>query len=67
MNLNLAVIGDEAHLAKLVHEEAYTRAGGVDHLCKCLLASLRDDRLGRAIPSRNFPEVEDARAASRWN
>src|ERR1700745_641977 len=52
MNLDLAVVADEAELAKFVHEKADTGAGRPDHLCERLLADLRRDRLRGAILSK---------------
>src|ERR1700748_581121 len=49
MNLDLSVIGNEAELAKLVHEKADTGAGCPDHFCERLLADLRLDGLRGAV------------------
>src|SRR4029077_16018155 len=43
VDLQPAVVLDEAQLAELVHEEADPRAGGADHLRQRFLADLRDD------------------------
>ena len=61
MNLDLSVIGDEAELAKLVHEEADTGAGCADHLGKRLLTNLRRDGLWGAILSEICQKQEKAR------
>ena len=37
MDLNLAVVADEAQLPKPVHEEIDSRAGRAHHLCQSLL------------------------------
>ena len=55
MNLDGAVVFDESHLAEAVHEKAHARAGGADHLCKGLLADLRDHNLRLAF----FPELRE--------
>ena len=44
VNLNMAVIADEAQLPEPVHEEADARAGGPNHLGQGFLADLGDDR-----------------------
>ena len=44
VNLDMAIIVDQAHLAELVHEETDARTRGADHFGQCLLADLREDR-----------------------
>jgi hypothetical protein len=61
MNLDLAIIGDKAELAKLVHEKADTGAGRPDHLCQRLLADLRRDGLRGAILSEICHKQEKTR------
>jgi hypothetical protein len=61
MNLDLSVIGDEAELAKLVHEKADTGAGCPDHLGERLLANLRCDGLWGAIFSEICQKQEKTR------
>jgi hypothetical protein len=67
MNLDLALIGDEAELAKLVHEKADTGAGCADHFRQGLLADMGRDRLRGAFFSEICQKQEEARAVSRWN
>lgn len=38
MNVNVAVVVDQAELAKLVHEQTHSRPGGPDHFGECALA-----------------------------
>src|SRR6478736_7647365 len=45
MDMNLAVVVNEAQLAKLVHKRIYSRAGGTDHFRKHRLAYLCLDGL----------------------
>src|ERR1039458_9967614 len=40
---NATVVFDKAELAKAIHEEADTGAGGADHLCQSLLRDGRDE------------------------
>ena len=61
MNLDLAVIANEAELAKLVHEKADPGAGCPDHLGERLLADLRRDRLRGAILSEICQEQQKTR------
>ena len=61
MNLDLAVIANEAKLAKLIHEEADSRACGADHFCQGLLAHVGRDRLRRAFLSEICQKKEKAR------
>src|ERR1700730_4679848 len=68
MDLDLAVIGNEAELAKFVHEKADAGACCTDHLRQRLLADMCCDRLWGAVLSEIVPEEGGgARAASRWN
>src|ERR1700722_12795843 len=48
MDLQVAIIVDEAQLPKLVYEFAHPRARGADHPGQRLLADLSDDPVGRA-------------------
>src|SRR5512140_3920401 len=45
VDLDMAIVGDEPQVAKLVHEMADARARGADHFGERLLADLGDDRL----------------------
>jgi hypothetical protein len=45
----MAVIFNEAKLAKAIHEEANARAGCADHFRKCFLADPGDNRFGDAF------------------
>src|SRR6185369_5303325 len=47
--LQRAIVFNKAELTELVHEIIYTGARGTDHLCKRLLADLREDGLGSAF------------------
>ena len=49
VDLDLAVIADEAELAEFVHEEADAGTGGADHLRQCFLAHLNLDRMQAAF------------------
>src|SRR4029453_2450962 len=49
MDLQVTVVLDEPELAELVHEAAYARPRGADHLRERLLANLRNDRLRSAF------------------
>src|SRR6185503_19216324 len=46
VNVQAAVVLDEAELPELVHESADPRPGGADHLGQHFLADLRNHRLG---------------------
>src|ERR1700758_160424 len=61
MNLNLAVIGNEAELAKLVHKKADTGARGSDHFCQGLLADMGRDRLRGTFLAEICQKQEKAR------
>src|SRR5208283_4380265 len=45
VDLDAAVVVNEAKFSKLVHEKAHARPGRSDHLRKRLLADFRDHRL----------------------
>ena len=45
MDLDAAVVVNEAQFSKFVHEETHARPGRADHLRKRLLADFRDYRL----------------------
>ena len=45
VDLDAAVVVNEAEFSKLVHEKAHARPGRSDHLRKRLLADFRDHRL----------------------
>jgi len=45
MDLDAAVVFDEAELAKSIHEEADAGPGGADHLCKSFLCDSRNQAL----------------------
>ena len=45
MDLDAAVVVNEAQLSKFVHEETHARSRRADHLRKRLLADFRDQRL----------------------
>jgi len=40
LNLQLAVVSDQAQLSKFFHEEIYARPGRANHLSECLLVQL---------------------------
>ena len=61
MNLDLPVIGNEAELAKLVHEKADAGACCTDHLRQRLLADMCRDRLWSAFLSEICQKKEEAR------
>src|SRR3982074_1754926 len=50
MDLKVAVVADETHLTKLVHEMTDARSGGADHFGERLLADLRCHGLRPAPP-----------------
>jgi hydroxyethylthiazole kinase-like uncharacterized protein yjeF len=49
VDLDLAVVTDEAELTEFVHEVAHAGSGGADHLRQCFLADLDLDRLQAAF------------------
>src|SRR6201986_2133966 len=61
MNLDLTVIGNEAELAKLVHEKADSGACGADHFRQGLLADMGRDRLWGTFLSEICKKQEKAR------
>ena len=61
MNLDLAVIANEAELAKLVHEKADARTRGANHFCKSLLADVGHDGLWSAFFGKIRQKQEKAR------
>ena len=67
MDFQMPVVVDEARFAKPVHEMAYARAGGTDHLSERLLADLCNKGLRSAF-LRNWPAGAAAgQAVSRLN
>ena len=61
MNLDLPVIGNEAELAKLVHEKTDAGACCTDHLRQRLLADMCCDGLWGAFLSEICQKKEQAR------
>ena len=53
MNLQSAVVVNEAQLPELIQKETDTGARGADHVGQCFLTDLRNDRLRLAF----FPKV----------
>lgn len=49
VNFNLAVVINKPQFSKLVHESTDARSRRADHFRECLLADLRQDRLGLAF------------------
>jgi hypothetical protein len=65
MNLDLSVIGNEAELAKLVHEKADTGACRADHLRQRFLAD--SAAMGCGVPSSPKFARRRRRRASRFS
>ena len=58
MDLNVAVIADEAQPPKLVHEVADSRSRGPDHFSQCFLSNVRADWLRAAFLAEIREEQE---------
>jgi hypothetical protein len=58
MQLQLAVLVNEARFAELIHEETYASARGPDHIGQRVLTDLWNDHLRLAF----FPEVGSNRS-----
>jgi len=61
VNLDLSVVGDEAKLAKFVHEEADAGACGADHFCQRFLADMCRDGLRGTFLSEICQKKEKTR------
>jgi hypothetical protein len=57
----LTVVADQSKLAEFVHEKADLGSGGADHLCQCLLADGRIDRLRIGFLSEMREQQQKAR------
>ncbi len=63
VDVDAAVVVDEAHFAEAIHEEADARAGSADHLGECLLGDFWNDDM-RVIGKPEFGHKEqDTRQA----
>ena len=60
VDLKMAVVVDEPHFTKFVHEMTDARAGGADHLCQVLLVDSVMECFGSAFLAKMRQQQENA-------